>query len=237
MKRFFKNLFLKNWGLKLFSLIIALILWMTLIPEEKIFSEKSLSISLQPHNIPSEMELVKKPPATIDVVIRAPKRYIDQITSANVVAKLNLENASLIQEDYTLNETMISIPAVAKAEVIKISPNTVNLKLEKTKEIMLDVEPNIIGELKEGLKIEKIEVSPSQVLVKGPESKVMDDYKVGTSPIDISALSQSTELEADLILPNPDLRLASSLTKVKIKISIQEEKPKDKEGEKKPQKK
>jgi len=223
MRRFVRNIFLKNWGLKLFSLILALILWLILIPEEKIFSEKTLTIPLEPHNIPADMELVKKPPEKIDVVIRAPKRYIDQITPANVVAKLNLENASIIQEEYPLNETMISLPAVAKAKVIKISPNAVNLTLEKTKEVMLVVEPNIIGELQDGLKIEKIEVSPSRVKVKGAESKIKDEEKVRTSPIDISSLTQSTEFEADLILPNPDLRLASSQTNVKIKIIIQKE--------------
>lgn len=233
MRRLFKNLFLRNWGLKLFSLLLALILWMTLIPPEKIFSKKNLTIPLELHNIPSGMELVRKPPDKIDVTIEAPNRYIDRITPVNVMAKLNLENASIIQEDYTINETMVSIPAGVRAEVIKISPNTVNLKLEKTKEILLDVEPDIIGieELKEGLKIEKIETIPSQVPIIGPESKVRDDYKVRTSPIDISALTETTEFEAYLILPSPDLRLASSLTKVKVTIYIQEKTPEDKEGD------
>jgi len=240
MKRFFKNLFLRNWGLKLFSLLLALILWMTLIPPEKIFSKKNLTIPLVIHNIPSGMELVRKPPDKIDVTIEAPNRYIDRITPVNVMAKLNLENATIIQEDYTINETMVSIPAGVRAEVIKISPNTVNLKLEKTKEILLDVEPDIIGieELKEGLKIEKIETIPSQVSIIGLESKVRDDYKVRTSPIDISAITETTEFKANLILPSPDLRLASSLTKVKVTIYIQKETPEDKEGDiKKTQKK
>lgn len=233
MKRLFKNLFLRNWGLKLFSLLLALILWMTLIPPEKIFSKKNLTIPLVIHNIPSGMELVRKPPNEIDVTIEAPNRYIDRITPVNVMAKLNLENATIIQEDYTINETMISIPAGVRAEVIKISPNTVNLKLEKTKEILLDVEPDIIGieKLKEGLKIEKIETIPSQVSIIGLESKVRDDYKVRTSPIDISAITETTEFKANLILPSPDLRLASSLTKVKVTIYIQKETPEDKEGD------
>ncbi|MFB0565977.1 MAG: YbbR-like domain-containing protein [Candidatus Aminicenantaceae bacterium] len=222
MRRFIKNIFLRNWGLKLFSLILALILWLTLIPEEKIFSEKTLTIPLEPHNIPAEMELVKKPPATIDIVIRAPIRLIDQITPANVVAKLNLEKATVIQEEYPLNTTMISLPQ--GAEVIRISPNKVNLGLEKTREVMLEVEANIIGELAEGLKIEKIEVIPPAVKVVGAESKIRDKDKVRTSPIDISSLTQSTEFEADFILPNPDLRLASSPLKAKIKITVQEEK-------------
>ncbi|NIM59482.1 MAG: hypothetical protein GTO16_11160 [Candidatus Aminicenantes bacterium] len=230
MKRFLKNLFLKNWGLKLFSFLLALILWLTLITPEKVFSEKTLTIPLELHNIPSEMELIERPMATIDVKIRASKSLINDITSANVHAVLNLEKASLDQEDYPLNKSMISIPS--GAEVRDIYPSQVSLKLERTKEILLDVEANIIGKLKEGFKLENVGIFPPQVLIKGPESKVKDRYKVRTSPIDISALNETTELEADLILPNPDLRLASSETKVRVRIVIQEANPEAKRRKK-----
>lgn len=237
MNIFLQKLFLKNWGLKLFSLLLALILWITLIPPEKMFSEKNLTISLYAHNIPQNMELVKKPSAEIDVTIRAPNRYIDQITSENVVAELNLENASLFQEDYTLNDSMISMPAGIRATVIKITPNTVNLKLERSVEIMLDVVPDPIGNLIEGLEIENIEVDPPQVLIRGAESKIKKDYKVKTSPIDISTLMQTTELEADLILPSPDLSFATSMIKVKVTIFIVEKDPGKMPGQKKPRRK
>lgn len=231
MRRFIKNLFLKNWGLKLFSLLLALVLWLTLIPPEKIYSEKTLTVPLELYNISSEMELVEKPPATVDVKIRAPNRLINQVTPANVHAVLNLDKARIDQREYPLNKNMISIPE--GAEVKDIHPSQVNLRLEKTKEIMLEVVPNIIGKLGEGLKIKKIEALPAKVLVKGPESKVRDKYKVRTNPLDISSLTESTELEADLILPNPDLKLASSQTKVKVRIIIQEEKPEEKSKKKK----
>jgi YbbR domain-containing protein len=235
MKRFFKRLFLKNWGLKLFSFLLALILWLTLITPEKVFSDKWLTIPLELHNIPPEMELMEKPLATIDVKIRASKSLINDITSANVHAVLNLEKASLDQEDYPLNKSMISIPS--GAEVREIRQSLVSLKLEGTKEILLDVEANIIGELTKGLKVENVGIFPPQVLIKGPESKVKDNYKVRTSPIDISSLTETTELEADLILPNPDLRLASAQTKVRVRILIQKENPEAKSGKKKTQKK
>lgn len=236
MRRFIKNLFLKNWGLKLFSLLLALVLWLTLIPGEKIFPEKTLTVPLELYNIPSEMQLVEKPPSTVDLKIRAPQRIINQITSATVHVVLNLEKARVDQVEYPLNKNMISIPE--GAEVKDFHPSQVNLRLERTKEIMLEVVPNIVGELKEGLKIEKIEVIPPKVPVRGPESKFKDKYKVRTGPIDISSLTQSTEIEADLILPSPDLKLASSQTKIKIRIILQEENPEEKsEQEKKKTKK
>ncbi len=233
MKRFFKRLFTRNRGLKLFSFLLALLLWFTLIPEEKMSSEKTLTIQLELHNVPSGMELVEKPPSTIDVKIKAPNRLISQITPANVHAVLNLEKARIDQREYPLNNSMISIPQ--GAEVIRL-PSHVNLRFERTREIMLDVEPIIIGKLKEGLKLEKVRAFPSQVLIKGPESKIREDYKVRTSPIDISLLTETIELEADFILPDPDLRLASSQTKVKVRILIQREPAEEKKEEVKKEK-
>ncbi len=223
MKKFVRNLIFRNWELKLLSLLLAFLLWVSLIPEEKIFSEKTLTVPLESRNIPPDMELVEKPEATVDVTIRAPNRLINEISSANVYAKLNLEKATLFQQEYPLNETMISIPA--GAEVVRISPNKVRLKFERTKEAWLDIVPNIIGQVKEGYGVTKIEVMPVRVMVKGPESKIREKDKVTTSPLNISGLEKSAEFEADLILPKPDLRLATPINRVRVRVLIQEEKP------------
>ncbi len=223
MIRLIRKLIFRHWELKLLSLLLAFFLWLSLIPEEKTFSEKTLTIPLESHNIPPDMELVEKPEATVDVTIRAPNRLINQITSANVLAKLNLESASVIQQEYPLNANMISMPQ--GASVVRISPNKVRLKLERTKEVMLDIVPNIIGEVKEGFRIVRIELSPPRVLVKGPESKVREKDTVSTSPINVAELASSTVIEADLILPRPELRLASSRNRVRARIQIEEVNP------------
>jgi YbbR domain-containing protein len=59
-------------------------------------------------------------------------------------------------------------------------------------------------------------------LVKGPESKIREKDKVSTSPINISELTASTEVEADLILPKPELRLATPRTRVKVRMFLEE---------------
>jgi len=221
---------LRNWGLKLLSLLLAFVLWVSLIPEEKTFSEKTLTIPLETHNLPQDMELVEKPDPTVDVTIRAPNRTINGITAANVFVKLNLSTASVFQQEYPLNETMISLPP--GAAVVRISPTKVRLKLERTQEVMLDIVPTVIGQAREGYGISKIEILPPRVLVKGPESKVRRTDKVTTSPIDISELTASAVVEADIILPKPELRLASPRTRVSVKIFLEEIKTPGKPGPK-----
>ncbi len=220
MIRLFRRIFLRNWGLKLFSFLIALVLWITLIPDDKIFDEKILTVRLDVHNIPPGMVLVERPPSNVNIIIRAPKRRIGQFTDANVHAVLDLREALIDVQDYYLNKNMVRTPD--GAEIKEIFPPQVKLKLEKYVEEMLEVEPDMIGELPEGLGVVKIDVIPPQIRVRGPESKVNKEDKVRTTPIDISMLTEPTEVEASLILPNPDLRLSSSRTTVKVRILIQE---------------
>jgi YbbR domain-containing protein len=205
--------------------MIALVLWLTLIPDDKVFDEKILPVRLDVHNIPAGMALVENPPSTINVIIRAPKRLIAQFTSTNVNAVLDLREAQVDVQDYYLSPNMIRTPE--GAEVKEIFPMQVKLKLERIVEEMLEVVPDVMGELPEGLGVAKIEVSPSRVRVRGPESKVDKNDRVRTTPIDISRLTEPTEVEARLILPNPDVRLATSRTTVVVRVLIQEINPEE----------
>ncbi|OGD26026.1 MAG: hypothetical protein A2Y56_11050 [Candidatus Aminicenantes bacterium RBG_13_63_10] len=221
MGKLLRNVFLRNWGLKVFSLFLAVLLWLLLVPEEKIFSERTLSLPLDLYSIPAHLELIGKDVSTVEVTIRAPKRLMDQIGPANVFAKLNLEKALVIQEEYPLNPSIISAPNGAR--VIRLSPNKVRLRLEQSKELVLDVEPTLVGQLRRGYRLEKVEAIPPRVPVRGPESKVRESDKVFTIPIDISNLTQTTEVRADLILPRAETRVPTQQTFVRVRLVIVED--------------
>jgi YbbR domain-containing protein len=224
INKFLHRIFVKNWGLKVFSLLLAVVLWLALIPEEKASIERTLTVPLETYNIPAKMELVEKPVSSVDVTIRAANRLITQITNSNISATLNLANASIYQEDYPLNPNMINLPT--GAEVVKIFPNRVHLKLEETRSVMLEVTATIIREsLRDGYRLDKVEVLPGQILVKGPKSKLSDRDKVRTVPIDLAPYTQTTDLQADLILPRPELRLGVNLTQVRVRLVISAIKP------------
>lgn len=231
MKKILKNIFIHNWGLKLFSFILALVLWFTLIPEEKLSFEQTLTVPLDLHNRPSWMEIVERPPSTIEVTIKAPNRLYDQITPDSVRARLELGNASVEQTEYPITVDMISLPQ--GAEVVQIFPSQVMMRLERSKQVVMDVEPSLVGQLPENLELVSVEVIPGQVSVSGPESRVRESDKVRTNPIDLSSLTGSIEISANLILPNPDLRLTPLGTQIKVKITVGEKTAEDLPAQKK----
>lgn len=223
MIRFIRDIVLNNWALKLLAVVLAFVLWLSLIPEERTFSEKSVTVPLETLNVPAGVEIVEKPQANIDVSVRAPNSIIDTITAANVFAKLDLQGATVFQQEYPLQEGMISIPP--GAQVVRISPNKVRLKLERTEEITLDVSPVIVGKPREGWAVAKVELSPSRVRVQGPHSKVREKDRVTTSPVNVSDIEGTTTFTADLILPRPELRLVGSPARVQVRVNLREDRP------------
>ncbi len=219
MIRIVKDFFVRNWILKLLSFLMALILWLVLIPEEKVISERTLNIRLETQNVPGNMELVVKPASSIDVTLRAAKRVLDEISDGDVTARLDLAGATVQQTEYPLNAQMIALPP--GAEVVRIIPNQVELKLEMTRSVELKVRPHILGKVKEGFTY-RVDVIPDTVLVEGPESKIQSKDEVRTAPVDISNLAQSTVYYVDLILPKPELRLATGETKVRVNVIVQD---------------
>ncbi|HDJ23513.1 MAG: hypothetical protein B5M54_06610 [Candidatus Aminicenantes bacterium 4484_214] len=227
MLTLFRNLLIKNWELKLISFLIAFILWLTLIPEERTFLEKTISVPLEVHNVPSQLELVEKPPETVDVKIRAPQSLMPQINPTTVHVVLDLQMADVRQTEYPLTPNMISIPP--GAEVKDIHPSQVSLRLEEAREEIMEVRPNLIGNLPEGYLLEKVEVLPPQILIRGPKSRFKEGEVVMTTPVVLSNLSQTTEVVVSPIPPNPDLRVATPLSAIKIKVYIKK-KEEEKEG-------
>ncbi|MDH4198570.1 MAG: CdaR family protein [Candidatus Aminicenantes bacterium] len=214
-----RNFIVHNWPLKLLAFFVALIIWLIFVPETKVNAEKTLAVRLEVRNVPREMELVEKPTETVDITVRAPKLILNEITPSNVFARLDLEGATIYQQDFPLSPGMVIVPP--GAEVVAITPNQVSLRLEPAREVQLGVFPIIVGDPAAGFRVGRVEVSPPQVLVRGPESKVRSRDRVTTTPVDVTGLSQSAVFEREIIMPKPELRAVSPFGQVKVSVQIE----------------
>jgi YbbR domain-containing protein len=102
-----------------------------------------------------------------------------------------------------------------------------------TREVAAEIEVDLIGEPQEGIKLIKAECTPSQVMIRGPESKIKDGMKVKTTPINQSLYTESIEILADLLLPDSDLSLVDTETKVTVRLIVEIEETE--EGENSPE--
>ena len=212
----------QDWKLKLISVALALGLWLLLVPSEKMSSEKSLTIPLETRNVPSGLEIVERPAATIDITLRAPNRLLNEIGPSGLVARIDLDRASVLQQEYPLNTSMIAVPP--GAQVIKISPGKVTIKLERTAAAAFEVHATLRGKVAPGFRISRIEIEPSSVTVQGPESRIRAKDAATTAPVDVSGVDETTVFDADIILPRPELRLVSSQTSARVTVHVEADK-------------
>ena len=222
MRRTLARWITRDWQLKLVSLGLALGLWLLLVPAEKVSSEKSLTIPLETRNVPAGLEIVERPVATIDITLRAPNRLLGEIGPSGLVASLDLERATVLQQEYQLTTSMIAVPA--GAEVVSISPGKVSIKLERTDEATLEVHTTLRGKPAPGFRIARTEIEPASVPVQGPESRVRNAGAASTAPVDVSGLTESTVFDADIILPRPELRFVTSQTSARITVTVEADK-------------
>jgi YbbR domain-containing protein len=218
MIRFLKDLLTRNWALKILSFLLAVILWLTVVPEEKFSGERTLSVPLETRNIPATMELVEKSVSTVDISVRAANRLLGQLTAADIEAVLDLKKAGIAQEDYALDPSMVVVPPDVQA--VRVFPNKVHIKLEKSEEVEMEVIPSIVGKIKDGYILQKVEAVPAKATLRGPESKFRPKDKLRTSSVDVTGLEASAQFEADLIPPRPDLRILNGPARVKVRIVI-----------------
>jgi YbbR domain-containing protein len=189
-----------------------------MVPKEKTFGERTLSVPLETRNIPPAMELVEKAVSVVDVTVRATNRLLGQITSNDLTAVLDLKNAAVGQEDYALDATMVVVPPDVKA--VRVYPTKAHIKLEMASEIEMAVTVSLQGQVQDGFHIVSYEVSPSKVKVRGPASKFKPRDALRTSPVDVDGRSESFEVEADILLPRPDLRVLGGPAKARVRVTI-----------------
>jgi YbbR domain-containing protein len=209
----------REWPLKLVSLVLALALWLLLVPAGRVSAEKSMVIPLETSDIPPGLEIVQRPAATIDVTIRAPSRVLSEIGPSSLVARIDLERATVHQEEYALNASMIELPPGAK--VVTISPSRVTIKLEKTAEAVLELHAAVRGRPAPGCRITRIEIVPDSVAVQGPESFIRAAGAATTAPVDVTGLTETTVFDTDIILPRPELRFVDARTSARVTIVIE----------------
>lgn len=76
----------------------------------------------------------------------------------------------------------------------------VQMSIKKVKNI--NVLPNLVGELNTDYKIVNIALSPSEIVLKGHKDIIDSIEALSTNPIDVSELTSTTEIKADITIPD-----------------------------------
>ncbi len=212
----------------LIALLAAFLLWYALAAERsQNISVRGVKAHLTLVNIPRDLVLTSSVPDTISVQLRGPlSRALDSRNPPEVL--LDLSDARPGLNSYAINERDIPLPP--EVAVDSVDPPAITLELERQETRPVAVQPNVDGVPAPGFVLGEVTVTPLQLTVQGPESRVLSLQSVATTPLSVEGAAGPVEATVEPDLPDPLLRVLG-VGQIRVTVDIVPERAPEAEGE------
>ncbi len=195
-KKIFKKI-IRNWIVKLVSLIAAIILWLYLSYEQ--MPGKYFSVPLELKNIPKALSIAESFQNTVTVKIRGSENVLQRLTSQSFTAKIDLKNSIVGENKFPVKVEFIK--PVKNVRITSTDPKEIVLKLDRHFLKKVPVSVTIINSPAEGYIKTGESFTPKTVIASGPYSVVNEIEVARTKPVDIGGVTGSIYKEVELDLP------------------------------------
>src|SRR5688500_13981126 len=115
VEKLMRRIFLEDWSLKLLSLAIALVLWLVVTGQNQ---PVTAHVNVQLNFIrPPALEISNDPPRTVDVMLTGSRNKLDDLTSLDLVATVDISDQQPGERVLRLaDKALISLPQVVKVD-------------------------------------------------------------------------------------------------------------------------
>lgn len=183
--------FTESLALKVVSLLLALILWITILGFKK--EEMTKSVKFEPMLPPGKV-LVTRIPSHIQLTIVGPRVLLKEVENRLQPIRPDLRNARDNKIPLSIaEELLVELPLGVKVPTIQ--PREVILHLEDLIEKEVPVRANTVGAPPEGVEVAALKANPSKVSVTGPRSVIENLTSVSTEPILLQDIGENTTRE------------------------------------------
>lgn len=198
----------RNWGTKAIAVLLAFVLWLFVFGQQRPTNVPEFTRTLT--NIPVEIIGADRDfqylitPATVDIVIRGSQEFINSMVGRDHRASVDVRG---LQEGIHNLEVTTSI---AGGFTQAIRPNFVTVIIDPivTRDFTISVETQ--GELPEGVRIEEINLSPSQVQLTGPRGELERVTSVRVT-LNLTEITESKEISAPISIMDIHNRTVNAL--------------------------
>ena len=210
-----------NWGLKLASLIFAMVVWFLVTNiNDPITSVRytNIPVTLKNTNLITDQgqvyTILDGSDTISSVTIYAPRSIIDSLSQNNVIATADLQELS------SLNTVSVDVKTnkyFDKIEKIDTSSDMVKLSVERKASKSLALGATTSGSLADGYVIGDVTTEQNMVRISGPES-VVNQVASATVDVDVTGFTSNIGTDADIMLLDAEGEVVdSSLISMNIK--------------------
>lgn len=178
---FFRRYVFQNFLLKLVSLVIAVLLWMSLAQEPSV--EVAVTAPIEFHHVPDALEIVTDRIPDAQIRVRGPSNVVRGLQLAEVRAVVDLSTARPGERTYDLTSSQVRVPP--DLEVVQVVPSQLHLAFDRQSSRQVPIRPRITGVYGSGT-APTITVDPPTATIIGPEKRVQGIDAVYTDAVDLA---------------------------------------------------
>jgi len=208
-----KAFFTQNVLLKVVSIVLAVILWMFVVGEER--AEVGLSIPIELINLPPNLVITSEVERAINVRVNGPRRLLRRLQTQPLHRTIDLSGVREGNVFFEIVPDSLLLPQ--GVEVVSISPDAIGIGFERLSEKELQIFASTEGKTEEGFAVDSVTVKPEKVRIQGPTSALKKTNAVWTKAIRVDGKRESFKVDVSLDLRNPHLKV---LTKVPIVAEV-----------------
>ncbi|MFQ5735322.1 MAG: YbbR-like domain-containing protein [Thermodesulfobacteriota bacterium] len=212
MKKFFST----NLRLKLLAVAFAAGLWFFVAGQSK--TEVGFLVPIGYKGMPKDLVISSTPPDEVEVRVVGPKLFINNLSSSQIIAELDLSGAVEGVNTYRFKPSDVTTPM--GVEVLRLRPESIDVRMARIETRTLQVKPRITGKPKDGFEIADIIVSPRTVDVTSLNKRILKLKTIRTAPVDASGLDHSVSTMVGLEIPSKYEFRSVSAEKVDVKLVI-----------------
>ena len=228
-----RNKITKNWGLKLVSFLLAILVWIVVTNINDPIQPLPISdvpVTIRHAELLTERGQVYEVLDNTDVIDRvtiyAPRSVIAVLDKSNVVAIADMEDLTSVD---TIPIKLSTNKYNDSLESIRGNIDSVKLNIEDKQTRSIPIRANVVGEVQEGYMLGNVSTEQNLIRISGPES-VVSQIARAQAEVNVSGFTSNINTDADIRLYDEDGKeirstiLERSITKVRVTIEILETK-------------
>lgn len=188
-----KKLEIKNPGLKVIALALAILLWFYVGIEKNPFETRFFQVPVTYEHLDGEMS-VNSPTKQVSITVRARSNQFDSLTAGDFTASVNLSKVKVGD-----NTIPVMVKSPSHVQVTKVSPQEIVVTAERLDGKRLPVQVLETGQLPNGGKVKKYQAQPREVFIAG-DPWLTKQVSKAVVQVNLSDLYESTSLDCPVLL-------------------------------------
>lgn len=173
---------MKNLRLKVLSIVIAVLLWLSLMSGE--YQEFSVYTPVRlKNNMQGEFVAVTSD-SRVNVFAKAPKGILRNLDYNAVTIEVDVASLGFGDTYHRLSPSEIRLPS--GLELVRVEPEGINITVDKLVKKSAKIVPTFIGDPRAGFLVGNVTVYPEYVEIQGAANKLKTISSIETKPVNLS---------------------------------------------------